>query len=271
MERLGARLLQDIQSALPQILVKAGKFVLIVFFFWILYRVGKALIYKLTKPLETRIDALPGERIDTIRSMLNNILAIVLIFFAFLMLLDILGIKTTPILGAAGVVGIAVGLGAQTLVRDAFYGFLIVVEDQFRKGDFVTIGGISGTIEAIGFRTTRIRDEEGRLFILSNSSIVQVCNHSRGGLRLFTDINLPNEEDVARLEEALKEAEALLRADLGEFLLTPPTLEDVVAFDAVKTTYRISIFVHPSRRKEAGKLLKQSLREVLLRRGIKFV
>ncbi|MGC9004054.1 MAG: mechanosensitive ion channel family protein [bacterium] len=268
---LGERLLKELETNLPEVILKGGKILLLVLLFWLVSLIGKALIRKITQPLERKEDPSTAARVKTIRSLLNSLFSLVLLFILILMVLDIFGIKTTPILGAAGVLGVAVGLGTQTFVRDAFYGFLIVMEDQFRVGDMVTVAGITGTVEAMTYRTTRIRGEDGKLYIISNSSITQVCNHSRGGFYISSEIALSNEEKRDRIEEAVKEAGERLKNILGEDLLSLPQIENISSFDSAKTTYRFSLVANPSRKKEAERLFKEILREVFLQKELKLV
>lgn len=266
---LGEQLLNELRTNLPQVIYKGGKIILLVIIFWVVWKIGKGFIHRLTQPLEKLEDPSSAGRMRTIRALLGSILSLILGFVLILMIMDIFGIKTTAILGTAGVVGVAVGLGTQTFVRDAFYGFLIVVEDQFREGDIVTIGGITGTVEKITFRTTKIRGDDGKLYILSNSSITQVCNHSRGGLTFFQDIALSNEESRERIEDMAREASGRLSSLLGDALLSPIKLEGIVAFDSVKTTFRFSCSVESSRRKEGEMFFREVLRDVCLEKGLK--
>ncbi len=266
---LGEQLLSELRTNLPQIIYKGGKIVLLILLFWVIWKLGKSLIQRLTQPLERVEDASSSGRVRTIRALIGSIFSLIMGFVLLLMILDILGIKTTAILGAAGVVGVAVGLGTQTFVRDAFYGFLIVIEDQFREGDIVTIGGITGIVEKMTFRTTNIRGEDGKLYILSNSSITQVCNHSRGGLTIYQDISFSHEDGKEKIEGMLREVSDRLSNLLGDNLLSPPRLETIVTFDSTKTTFRLSLVVHPSKRREGEMFFKEVLRDVCLERGLK--
>lgn len=266
---LWGHLISELRTNLPQIIYKGGKIILLVILFWVVWKIGKRFINRLTRPLEKGEDPSLRGRVRTVRTLMESVLAFVLGFILILIILDAFGIKTTAILGAAGVVGVAVGLGTQTFVRDAFYGFLIVIEDQFREGDIVTIGGITGTIERITFRTTQIRGDDGKLYILSNSSITQVCNHSRGGLTLFQDISISNDEEREKIEAMLKEATERLQSILGNALISPIKVANIVGFDSSKTTFRFSLVVHPSKVKEGEMLLKEVLRDVCLERGLK--
>lgn len=108
------------------------------------------------------------------------------------------------IVAAAGVGGIAIGFGAQSLVRDLINGIFILFEDQYGVGDHVTIGQFSGIIENIGIRTTTIRDFTGDLHLLPNGTITQVTNHSRGNMRFLVDVEIAYEEDIDSTIDLIK-------------------------------------------------------------------
>lgn len=266
---LGGHLLTELKNNLPTLIIKGGKIILLLALFWVAWKIGKGFIHRLTRPLEKLQDPSSVGRLRTIRTLLVSIFSFVLAFVFMLMVLDMFGIKTTAILGAAGVVGVAIGLGTQTFIRDAFFGFLIVMEDQFREGDVVTIGGITGTVEKITFRTTQIRGDDGKLYILSNSSITLVCNHSRGGITLSQEVSISNEESRERIEEMVSEANKQLKALVGEALISPIKIENIVSFDTAKTVYRFSLALHPSKRKEGEMLFRESLRAACLEKGLK--
>lgn len=119
-------------------------------------------------------------RARTLGGLLRSVLSYVLVFIAAIMILRALGTDPVPLLTTAGVLGLAVGFGAQKLVRDVISGFFILLESQYSVGEYVTIGTSTGTVEEIGMRTTRLRDDIGRLTIIANGDITQVTNHSRG-------------------------------------------------------------------------------------------
>ncbi|MBC7328391.1 mechanosensitive ion channel family protein [bacterium] len=265
---LGKQVIGFLQDNLHQIIPKGGGILLITLLLWVVLRLARVFIYRFTLPLEKREDPSSVGRVKTIRGLLGSLASFIIGFIWLLMVLDILGIKTTAILGAAGVVGVAVGLGTQTFIRDAFFGFLIVIEDQFREGDLVTIGGITGAVEQITFRTTKIRGDDGKLYIISNSSITQVCNHSRGGLVIFQEVAFPNHLGEENLVKVLKEVGDRLSKTLGDSLVSYPKLDNIVSFDAQKTVFRISVSIRPAARKEGERLFRETLRDVLLEKGL---
>lgn len=119
-------------------------------------------------------------RARTLGGLLRSVTGYVLIFIAGIMILRVMGADPLPLITTAGVLGLGIGFGAQKLVRDVITGFFILLENQYVVGECVTIGAVTGVIEEIGMRTTKVRDEEGRLTIISNGDITQVTNHSRG-------------------------------------------------------------------------------------------
>ena len=153
-------------------------------------------------------------RVRTIGGLMKSVGDYLLLFIAGVMALKALDLEVTPIVASAGIVGLAVGFGAQKLVKDVITGFLMLVEDQFDVGETVTISGNTGVVEEIGMRITRLRDEVGKLIILSNGDISTVVNHSRGPLSVTVDIAVapdirpgPPARDRGRPEAA--------RGDLG--------------------------------------------------------
>jgi len=126
-----------------------------------------------------------NKRTSTLMVLLKNIANYVVWFFVAISLLEkLFNIDATSILAAAGIVGVAVGFGAQGLVKDVITGFFILFENHFSVGDTVTIEGFKGTVEVLGLRSTKIRNEEGDLFIIPNSSITKIINHSKSNIEI---------------------------------------------------------------------------------------
>ncbi len=141
----------------------------------VLKRFGHSLLARVSEEL------LQGRevRVRSLQAVLGSAVSFVLGFVAAIMILQALGINIVPLITTASVAGLAIGFGAQKLVRDWISGVFILIEDQYGIGDRVTIGAVTGSVEELGMRTTRIRGENGSLYIISNGDIAQVCNHSR--------------------------------------------------------------------------------------------
>lgn len=119
------------------------------------------------------------QRSQTISTVLNTITSVVIWGTALLLSLAVLGLDIGPLLASAGIVGVALGFGAQTLVKDYISGLFLILEDQFGIGDVVEFGTVKGKVEAVALRTTRVRDEAGVLWYVRNGEILNVANHSQ--------------------------------------------------------------------------------------------
>ena len=168
-------------------------------------------------------------------------------------------------LGAASVLGLAIGFGAQKLVRDVITGLFILGEGQFDAGEWVTIGAVTGMVEEIGLRVTRLRDDQGRIYLIANGDITQVFNASRGNVRLAVEVSL---QRTAALDTALDAVRAaaieVLRANGAaptRDAEAPAVL--VTAMDAAKVTVRLVLWV-PVLKKDA---IEDALRRRLLEVG----
>jgi small-conductance mechanosensitive channel len=221
---------------------------------------------RLLPPLLSRVrpaTQVRESRVRTIGGLLKSIGQYLLVFIAAVMALKVFDLEVAPIVASAGVVGLAVGFGAQRLVRDVLTGFLILVEDQFDVGDTVTIGTNTGVVEEMGMRITRLRDEVGKLVILSNGDISTVINHSRGPLAVTVDIAVAPDTDLERLRELV----AGLMLPEGMWA-EPPTVRGVVAMDATKLTVRVAGRAEPGRQAAAELSLRQTLRDALAEHGV---
>jgi small conductance mechanosensitive channel len=203
-------------------------------------------------------------RVRTIGSLLKSIGQYVLLFIAAVMALRALDLEVAPVIAGAGVIGVAVGFGSQKLVRDVITGLLMLIEDQFDVGETVTISGNTGVVEEIGMRITRLRDEVGKLIILSNGDISTVINHSRGPLAVSVDVTVAPDTSLERLRELV----AGLSFPEGMWA-EPPALKGVVAMDASKLTVRAAGRAQPGQQSNAELALRQALRDALTAAGVK--
>ncbi|MFN8496250.1 MAG: mechanosensitive ion channel family protein [Anaerolineae bacterium] len=145
-------------------------------------------------------------RLNTlIRTSIHTANAVILVLATMMVLLTI-GVDLGPVLAAAGVAGLALSLGAQTIIKDYIGGLLILLEDQFRVGDTIQVADVIGAVESITLRTTQIRDINGRLSIVPNGDIRTVSNLSREWARAVVDLNLSYDTDISRVTPVLEEA-----------------------------------------------------------------
>ena len=139
----------------------------------------------------------------TLSALLNSVIRYAVFFIVALILLDIFGIQTAPILASAGILGLAIGFGAQNLVKDVITGFFLILEDQFSLGDYIETAGVDGTVEEIGFRTTKIRDFGGQLHIIPNGLIDKVTNYVTGNMRVLVEVQVSYKENLEKVLSVL--------------------------------------------------------------------
>lgn len=157
-----------------------------------------------------------GQRVRTLSRVVRYTLTVATSIVAGLLVLGELGIAIAPILGAAGVVGIAIGFGAQSLVRDYFNGFFLLLENQIRIGDVVEAGGKSGVVEELTLRYLRLRDYSGNVHFVPNGAISMVTNMSVGFAYAVVDVGIAYKEDVSRATGVMRDVAAELRG-AGDF------------------------------------------------------
>jgi small conductance mechanosensitive channel len=155
---------------------------------------------------------------QTLVPLLESLVQYVLYFGSVLMMLRVFEVDTTPILAGAGVVGLALGLGAQSFVADLVAGFFILFENQYLVGDVVQIGDAMGRVEAINIRSTQIRDESGKLIIIPNGQVKTVINFSKGYVNAVVDIKVPTSANLESVMRDMAEAGRRLRARRHEVM-----------------------------------------------------
>jgi small conductance mechanosensitive channel len=172
-------------------------------------------LVKRTQDLEEK------KRIDTLDRIFNHIASAVITILAIMLVMDEFGVSIAPFLAAAGVVGIAVSFGAQSLVKDYFTGFVMLIENQIRQGDFIEAGGKSGAVEEVTLRYVRLRDGEGAVHFIPNSQITTVTNRSREFAFAGVDVGVSYGTSLEKVFEVIKLAGDRLQAQpdmAGKFL-----------------------------------------------------
>ncbi|KKK36860.1 mechanosensitive ion channel protein MscS [Mesobacillus campisalis] len=231
-------------------------------------RLGKSAIRKFFN-LKTKTPlGLVSERRDaTLIKLLENILTYVVFFISIMTILSVLTINVQAMLAGAGIVGLAVGFGAQSLVKDVITGFFIIFEDQFSVGDFVRIGQFEGTVDEIGLRTTKIKSFTGEVHILPNGSITEVTNFSLHNSVAILDIGIAYESDIDRTERVLQDLLAGLPEKYEE-LVKEPELLGVQQFGASELVLRIVAETQPMKHWYIGRLLRKEIKLALDENGI---
>lgn len=136
------------------------------------------------------------KKVNTMSTIIRSAVTYTLYFVGLTMIISIMGISPASIITAAGIGGLAIGFGAQNLVKDVITGFFILLEEQYEVGDYITVDKYSGIVEEIGIRITKLRDFSGDLHIIPNGAISNVTNHSNGDKRIMFNVEISYDEDV---------------------------------------------------------------------------
>ncbi len=184
-------------------------------------------------------------RLQTLQGLTKSVLNYLLFFVFGALFLNALGFNIVPIITTAGVVGLAVGFGAQKLVKDVISGFFIVVDNLYVVGDTVTIGTITGQVQGMGMRVTRILDFNGRLHLISNGDIGTVTNLSRHPVEDFIEVNLGATADLNKAIKIINQQGEALFASEEHHLHAAPHVVGISAFSATSVTVRIMVVSDP--------------------------
>lgn len=205
--------------------VTLSKVMLILTLAWVLFGVAKRLIRLSHVRLRAREES-PEEvrRINTLERVFVYALTVIVIVITIMLVLSEFGISIAPLLATAGVAGLAIGFGAQSLVKDYFTGFVMLIENQIRVGDVVEVSGKAGVVQELTLRYVQLRDYEGSVHYVPNGTILTVTNRSRGFAYAVIDTGIAYKEDIDRVYVVMKQTAASLRAD-PEF--GPRILEDL--------------------------------------------
>lgn len=164
------------------------------------------------------------KRARTLSRLLQSIVRYVIYFIAIVLVLQEFHIDTTSIIAGAGIVGLALGVGAQSLIKDFITGFFVILEDQYAVGDYIVSGDMSGTVEEIGFRVTKLRDGNGVLHIIPHGAISRISNYTRGHMLAVVHVPVSYEADIDRTLNLLEEACSTVGKNMPEIIEGPQVL-----------------------------------------------
>ena len=210
------------------------------------------------------------QRAETLAGVAISMVRIVVWTVAILLILEEFGLNLGPLLAGASIVGVAVGFGAQSLVKDFFSGFFILVEDQYAVGDVITIADTTGTVEEINLRVTRIRATDGTVWFVPNGEIRKVGNSAKEWAKSIVDVIVPNKADLAAATAAIGEEAAALAADpaWAEAILEAPEVLGVESLGAENITVRISTKTTPAHRAPLAREMRSRISSRLQREGV---
>ena len=204
-------------------------------------------------PLRTR-------RVVTVGRLLKNVASYVVYFISALLILPLLNIQIGPLLAGAGVLGLAIGFGAQSLVKDVITGFFIVLEDQFAVGDVIQTGPYKGTVELIGLRTTRLKSWTGEVNIIPNGTIAQVTNYTLHHSLAVLDVDMPN---AYKLSDAAEAIETLLAGMDNANLVKAPELLGISSMTTSEYKLRIIAECLPNTEAAVSRQINMELKRLL--------
>jgi len=223
-----------------------------------------------TATAQTRQSQLREQQTRTLAGIIYGAGSKVVWAIALLTALDKLQINILPAVTFAGLASLALGFGAQTLVRDVIAGFYIVLEDQFVVGDTIQIATYTGRVEHLTLRRTVLRDDRGALVTIANGEIRTVSNLSRDWSQAFVDVSLSPETPLEKSLKAMESAAAALRGDpaWSQALVDGPRILGVQDFDRNASTIRLQVRTAPTRQDEVARELRRRIQTELLKQGI---
>jgi moderate conductance mechanosensitive channel len=219
----------------------------------------------------TGLDALErAKRARTLGAVVQSATTAVVLGIALLMVLTQFKLDITPVLTGAGIVGLAVGFGAQTIVRDIISGFFLILENQVRVGDVAAINGTGGLVEAINLRTIVLRDEEGTVHVFPNGAITTLANRTKDFAHYVISVGIAYDEDPARVAAVLTETGAALQQDpkYGPSILAPLEVMGVDAFADWSVQVKVRIKTVPLKQWEVGRELRRRILAAFEQHGI---
>jgi moderate conductance mechanosensitive channel len=217
------------------------------------------------------LDALErGKRARTLGGLIGKVATIAITTIAVLMILREFRIDIGPVLAGAGIAGLAVGFGAQTLVRDVISGFFLILEDQVRVGDVAAINGTGGLVEEINLRTIVLRDLEGTVHVFPTGAITTLANRSKDFSYYVINLGISYRDDPDRVVAVLKDVGAEMQQDpqFGPFILEPLEVLGVDAFADWCVQLKLRIKTVPLKQWEVGRELRKRIKKAFGRHGI---
>lgn len=223
---------------------------------------GKKIISKFFLMREKSPLRVSERRDATLLRLLKNVLTYTVNFITIIMILEAVHIEVKALLAGAGIIGLAIGFGAQSLVKDVIMGFFIIFEDQFSVGDQIKIKDYEGEVVEIGLRTTKIKSSIGQLFVIPNGSILEVTNFSILNSVTVVDLTLPYDGDIERAERTISHMLESLPAKYEDIVKTPQVL-GIQSLNPSDVVLRITAETIPTRNYYIGRVLRKELKNCI--------
>ncbi|MGI9103988.1 MAG: mechanosensitive ion channel family protein [Terriglobales bacterium] len=251
-------------DALNFLRVDAPKILFIIAITFVLIRLLKVVTSRLKAFGEGKaLTGFRAQQLKTLSGVLYSAGIFVLVFLALLQILPVLGINMGPLLASAGIAGLAIGFGAQTLVHDVINGFFILMENQYEVGDVVRVAGITGTVEKMTLRATLLRDDQGALSTVPNSKIDVVSNLTRDWAQVALHISVAYTENTDRVLDLLKQVGMELRNDAqyAELLVSDPQVPGIERVSGQEVDYLMLVKTRPGSQYAVTRELRRRIKE----------
>ncbi|MTI45475.1 small-conductance mechanosensitive channel [Roseibium hamelinense] len=224
------------------------------------------------KDEEAEVGGAGESRIATLLPIFRNFLLITIVAIAAMVILSELGVNIGPLFAGAGVVGLAIGFGAQTLIRDIFSGAFYLLDDAFRKGEYIDIGSAKGVVEKISIRSMQLRHHRGALTTIPFGEIQHVENFSRDWAMMKLAFRVTYDTDVEKMRKIIKNFGQELMADeyYGPMFLQPLKSQGIMAFEDSAMIARVKFMTKPGKQFELRKVVYAGLQDLFEKNGIKF-
>ncbi|HEX2927205.1 MAG TPA: mechanosensitive ion channel family protein [Ruminiclostridium sp.] len=246
----------------------AVKAIIVLAVSFVLVKVGRVVIKRLFEKQKKLKFKLNDKRIDTISTLTVSIFKYAVYIGALLIILsDILNLKA--ILAAAGVGGVAIGFGAQSLIKDTISGFFILLEDQYAVGDMVTIEDLTGTVEHMELRVTRLKNFTGDLYIIPNGEIRKVINHTRANKLVIADIPVAYSSNIAKVMEIARKVCGDVKDEFDVFT-EEPSIQGITSLDDYNMNLRITARTLPNEQWEVERRIRLRMKEEFEKNGLEF-
>jgi small conductance mechanosensitive channel len=255
------------------LLATSGRIAVIAIAAYLVIRIGSAATRRFERQMSqgTGLEVVERtKRARTFARFLQRTLSVIVVVMAGLMILRELDIDITPVLTGAGIAGLAIGFGAQTLVRDVISGFFLIFEDQVRVGDVVTVNGQGGLVEEVNLRTMVLRDEHGAVHIFPNGEVKTLSNLSKDFSYYVITVSVSFDDDVDRAAQAMTDAAAELTTDpaFQPHILQPLEVFGVDSFEADRLVIKARIKTVPLKQWLVGRELRKRIARLFGERGI---
>jgi small conductance mechanosensitive channel len=256
-------------DALEFLRVDVPKIIVIVVVAFALIRLMKAVIRRLLA-FSRHESGARAQQLRTAAGVIGSVGTFVIIFLALMQILPVLGVNMGPLLASAGVAGLAIGFGAQTLVHDVINGFFILLENQYAVGDVVRVAGVKGTVEAMGMRNTTLRDDDGTLHIVPNSEIKIVSNLTRDWAQVSLHVSVAYSEESDRVVRLLTEVAEGLRNDpaFRDEIVADPQVPGIERVAAGEVDYLLLVKTRPGRQYGVTRELRRRIKECFQKNNI---